>query len=30
MPLMLGTRDMAFPRLNALGYWVVLLSGLFI
>jgi cytochrome c oxidase subunit I+III len=30
VPLMLGTRDMAFPRLNALGYWVVLLAGLFI
>jgi cytochrome c oxidase subunit 1/cytochrome c oxidase subunit I+III len=29
MPLMLGTRDMAFPRLNAFGYWVFLFSGLF-
>lgn len=28
-PLMLGTRDMAFPRLNAFGYWVFLFSGLF-
>lgn len=27
-PLMLGTRDMAFPRLNAFGYWVFLFSGL--
>ncbi|MCG7593749.1 cytochrome c oxidase subunit I [Mycobacterium sp. PSTR-4-N] len=26
-PLMLGTRDMAFPRLNAFGYWVFLFSG---
>ncbi len=30
IPLMLGTRDMAFPRLNAFGYWVFLFSGLFI
>lgn len=30
VPLMLGSRDMAFPRLNAFGYWVFLLSGLFI
>jgi len=29
IPLMLGTRDMAFPRLNALSYWVFLLSGAF-
>ena len=29
IPLMTGTRDMAFPRLNAFGYWVFLLSGLF-
>jgi cytochrome c oxidase subunit I len=29
IPLMLGSRDMAFPRLNALGYWVFLFSGLF-
>ncbi len=28
-PLLLGTRDMAFPRLNALSYWVYLLAGLF-
>lgn len=27
-PLMLGARDMAFPRLNAFGYWVFLFSGL--
>ena len=30
LPLMLGARDMAFPRLNALSYWVFLLSGSFI
>jgi cytochrome c oxidase subunit I len=29
-PLMLGSRDMAFPRLNALSYWLFLFSGLFI
>ena len=28
MPLMLGARDMAFPRLNAFGYWVFLFAGL--
>jgi cytochrome c oxidase subunit I+III len=27
VPLMLGTRDMAFPRLNAFGYWVYLIGG---
>ncbi|HWB21792.1 MAG TPA: cytochrome c oxidase subunit I [Gaiellaceae bacterium] len=30
VPLQLGARDMAFPRLNALSYWVYLGSGLFI
>ena len=29
-PLMLGSRDMAFPRLNALSYWVFLLAGIFL
>ena len=29
-PLMLGSRDMAFPRLNALSYWLFLASGLFL
>jgi cytochrome c oxidase subunit I len=29
-PLMLGSRDMAFPRLNALSYWVYLFAGLFL
>jgi cytochrome c oxidase subunit I len=28
VPLMIGARDMAFPRLNALGYWLYLFSGL--
>src|SRR4051794_18960401 len=30
MPLMLGTRDMAFPRLNAFSYWIFLFAGVFI
>jgi cytochrome c oxidase subunit I+III len=29
VPLQIGARDMAFPRLNALGYWVFLGAGLF-
>jgi cytochrome c oxidase subunit I+III len=29
-PLILGSRDMAFPRLNALSYWVFLAAGLFL
>ncbi|MQB01020.1 MAG: cytochrome c oxidase subunit I [Actinobacteria bacterium] len=29
VPLMIGARDMAFPRLNAFGYWVFLASGIF-
>src|SRR5437763_8869440 len=29
-PLVLGTRDMAMPRLNAFTYWVVLFSGLYL
>ena len=28
VPLMIGTRDMAFPRLNAFGYWIYLFGGL--
>ncbi len=28
VPLMIGARDMAFPRLNAFTYWTYLLSGL--
>ncbi len=27
VPLMIGARDMAFPRLNAFGYWVYLFAG---
>jgi cytochrome c oxidase subunit 1 len=30
VPLMIGARDLAFPRLNALGYWIYFLSGLLI
>jgi cytochrome c oxidase subunit 1/cytochrome c oxidase subunit I+III len=29
-PLLLGARDMAFPRLNAFSYWVFLFSGIFL
>src|SRR5262249_49533077 len=28
VPLMIGARDLAFPRLNALGYWMLLFAGL--
>ncbi len=28
VPLMLGARDMAFPKLNALTYWLFLFGGL--
>ena len=28
VPLMLGARDVAFPRLNALSYWLFVLGGL--
>jgi cytochrome c oxidase subunit I+III len=27
-PLMIGARDMAFPRLNAFGYWIFLIAGM--
>ena len=30
VPLMVGTRNVAFPRLNAFGYWMYLAGGLFI
>jgi cytochrome c oxidase subunit I len=30
VPLMIGARDMAFPKLNALGYWSFALAGLFL
>jgi len=29
-PLLLGSRDMAFPRLNALSFWVFLFAGIFL
>ena len=29
-PLLIGSRDMAYPRLNALSYWLFLASGLFL
>ncbi len=28
VPLMIGARDMAFPRLNAFGVWILLFGGL--
>src|SRR5215208_2588370 len=30
IPLQIGARDVAFPRLNMFGYWVILFGGLFI
>src|SRR5205823_8713840 len=30
VPLQLGARDMAYPRLNAFSYWVYVLAGIFI
>ena len=30
LPLMIGARDVAFPRLNALSYWVFLFGGIFL
>jgi len=30
LPLMIGARDMAFPRLNAVSYWIYLAAGLFL
>jgi cytochrome c oxidase subunit I len=30
IPLMIGARDVAFPRLNMMGYWIFLFGGLFI
>ncbi len=29
VPLMIGTRDMAFPRLNSFGYWIFVAGGIF-
>jgi cytochrome c oxidase subunit 1 len=30
LPLMIGARDVAFPRLNAFSYWAFLFGGLFL
>jgi cytochrome c oxidase subunit 1 len=30
IPLMIGARDVAFPRLNAFSFWVFLMGGLFL
>ncbi|HWS48247.1 MAG TPA: cytochrome c oxidase subunit I [Acidimicrobiia bacterium] len=30
MPLMIGARDVAFPRLNMLGFWVFAFGGFFL
>src|SRR3954451_19093380 len=30
VPLMIGARDVAFPRLNMLGFWIFAFGGLFI
>jgi cytochrome c oxidase subunit 1 len=30
VPLLIGARDVAFPRLNAFSYWVFLFGGLFL
>ena len=29
-PLLLGSRDMALPRLNAFSYWIYLCAGIFL
>jgi cytochrome c oxidase subunit 1 len=30
VPLMIGARDVAFPRLNAFSYWIFLAGGIFL
>ena len=30
VPIMIGARDMAFPRLNAFGFWITFFSGIFL
>jgi cytochrome c oxidase subunit 1 len=30
VPLQIGARDLAFPRLNAFGYWIYAFGGLFV
>ncbi|GCF08309.1 cytochrome c oxidase subunit I [Dictyobacter arantiisoli] len=29
VPLMIGARDMAYPRMNAFGFWLLLFGGIF-
>jgi cytochrome c oxidase, subunit I len=29
VPLMIGARDMAYPRMNAFGFWMLLFGGVF-
>jgi cytochrome c oxidase subunit I len=30
VPLQIGARDVAFPRLNALSYWIFLFGGIYL
>jgi cytochrome c oxidase subunit I+III len=30
VPLLIGSRDMSFPRLNAFSYWIFLFAGIFL
>jgi cytochrome c oxidase subunit 1 len=30
VPLQIGARDVAFPRINALGFWLLLFGGIFL
>ena len=30
LPLMIGARDVAFPRMNAVSFWIFLFGGIFI
>jgi cytochrome c oxidase subunit 1 len=30
LPLQVGARDVAFPRINALGFWLLLFGGIFL
>ena len=30
MPLMIGARDVVFPRLNMLGFWIFAFGGIFL
>ena len=29
LPLQIGARDVAFPRINMFGFWVVIMGGIF-